>query len=66
MSHLDTAYKLGAARAAEDFEVELNKAAVAAPPAAAIAARKQQNIPVGPPQTGGMGPAPVAPLQRQP
>lgn len=42
MSHLDTAYKIGAAQAAQDFQVELQKQAYQpgsmAPPAAPTAA----------------------------
>ena len=69
MAHLDTAYKIGAAQAVEDFNIELQKVAVGIPGVPGVQAGK---APVGqavPPPKNIVPPTPAAPAQppmRQP
>ena len=59
MSHLDTAFKLGAAQAEHDFSVELNKIAQGADPTAAAMAPIRSML-AGAQGPGGAAPAPAA------
>jgi len=58
MSHLDTAFKLGAVQAEHDFNVELNKVAQGDPTAGAMAPIRSMLAGVQGP--GGAAPAPAA------
>lgn len=60
MSHLDTAYKLGAMRAIQDFQTEVEKSAqgLEATPPPRIGGAK--TIPAPPPQTRPLTPPPSA------
>lgn len=68
MSHLDTAYQLGVKQAADDFQIELNKAAQG--PGGAVPGAPMVPTPINP-QVGkgihNVPPKPVVPPQvRQP
>lgn len=63
MSHLDTAYKLGAAAAWEDFQREVEKQALEATPPPRIQGGQAAPVPVKPPMPSKQ-PAPSAPAMR--